>query len=241
MSARPFAPSQGSADEDRPRSETFDRIVESAVAVFSDVGYHGASVRSIAEHAGLRASSMYNHFTTKEAILWEIVRRAMWQLNSGVEDAIKGAEDPVLRVIRFVIFHTQFHIYEARAASVVNNLLGAVDPDRYAEQIRERDRYEQWLRRAVTDGIEVGTFRPTDSALTVFAVLEQGVGIPLWYRPSGRLSVHEISLIYPELAMRMLGAGTDDFRQMIAEEVSSYTWPFPIYASTTSDLDAKLT
>jgi AcrR family transcriptional regulator len=213
--------------------------VESAVAVFSDVGYHGASVRSIAEHAGLRPSSMYNHFTTKEVILWEIVRRAMWQLNSGVEDAIKGVEDPVLRVIRFVIFHTQFHIYEARSASVVNNLLGAVDPDRYAEQIRERDRYEGWLRRAVSEGTRVGAFRPIDSSLTVFAVLEQGVGIPLWYRPKGRLSVNEISRIYPELAMRMLGAGSDEFRQLIADEVSTYTWPFAIHASAASDPDIK--
>lgn len=48
---------------------TKERIFDVAVDLFSKHGYNGVSVRKIAEGAGIKESSIYNHFKTKEEIL----------------------------------------------------------------------------------------------------------------------------------------------------------------------------
>lgn len=50
-------------------SGTKERIFDIAVDLFSKHGYNGVSVRKIAYGAGIRESSIYNHFKNKEDIL----------------------------------------------------------------------------------------------------------------------------------------------------------------------------
>ena len=48
------------------------RIVEAAYTLFLDQGYHGTSIRQIAEAADLTTGGIYSHFDGKESI-WEAV------------------------------------------------------------------------------------------------------------------------------------------------------------------------
>lgn len=48
---------------------TKERIFDVAVDLFSRHGYNGVSVRKIADGAGIKESSIYNHFKNKEEIL----------------------------------------------------------------------------------------------------------------------------------------------------------------------------
>lgn len=47
-------------------------IFLSAVNLFSEYGYNSISMRDVAAANGLRVSSLYNHFPSKEAILDQI-------------------------------------------------------------------------------------------------------------------------------------------------------------------------
>lgn len=58
-------------DHTLPKGErTRQNILEAAYALFLNQGFHGTSMRQIAGRAGLAPGSIYNHFTSKEAI-WE--------------------------------------------------------------------------------------------------------------------------------------------------------------------------
>jgi len=52
---------------------TREKIVETALELFSRRGYDGVSMRDIARTVGIRESSLYNHFESKRAIFDEIV------------------------------------------------------------------------------------------------------------------------------------------------------------------------
>lgn len=52
---------------------TKERIIETALDLFSRRGYDGASVREIARAVGIRESSIYNHFPSKRSIFDGIV------------------------------------------------------------------------------------------------------------------------------------------------------------------------
>lgn len=49
--------------------ETSERILAEAAALFARKGYDGVPMQSIAKAAGIRESSIYNHFEGKQAIL----------------------------------------------------------------------------------------------------------------------------------------------------------------------------
>ena len=48
------------------------RVIDAAYALFLEQGYHGTSMRQIAEAAGLTLGGVYTHFDGKESI-WEAV------------------------------------------------------------------------------------------------------------------------------------------------------------------------
>lgn len=54
---------------------TKDRILESALTLFSEKGYDGVGVDLIAENAGIKGPSLYKHFKGKEDILDSLIER----------------------------------------------------------------------------------------------------------------------------------------------------------------------
>lgn len=58
------------------KKPTKDRILESALALFSDKGYDGVGVDLIAENAGIKGPSLYKHFKGKEDILDSLIENA---------------------------------------------------------------------------------------------------------------------------------------------------------------------
>jgi TetR/AcrR family transcriptional regulator, biofilm operon repressor len=49
-----------------------DAIFSTALKLFAEKGYEGVSMRTIAARVGIKASSIYNHFSGKEAIFDEV-------------------------------------------------------------------------------------------------------------------------------------------------------------------------
>lgn len=66
---------------------TRDRILDSALTLFSEKGYDGVGVDLIAENAGIKGPSLYRHFKGKEDILNSLVEKVegYYELNFGSE------------------------------------------------------------------------------------------------------------------------------------------------------------
>ncbi|MGD9397068.1 MAG: TetR/AcrR family transcriptional regulator [Candidatus Thorarchaeota archaeon] len=75
---------------------TKKQILDSAYQLFVDKGFRGSSMRGIAEHAGIKAASIYNHFENKEQIFEAVFieKHPMFRILE-ILDNIKGdtAED----------------------------------------------------------------------------------------------------------------------------------------------------
>lgn len=56
------------------QEDTKQRILDKALELFSERGYDSVSVDEIAKAVGIRGSSLYNHFSSKQAIFEEIVK-----------------------------------------------------------------------------------------------------------------------------------------------------------------------
>lgn len=56
------------------QSPTKAKILKESKALFSELGYKGASVRKIASKVGIRESAIYNHYKNKEEIFLEVAQ-----------------------------------------------------------------------------------------------------------------------------------------------------------------------
>lgn len=56
------------------RNDRKDQLLDAALQVFAEEGYHSASVSKIAKHAGVSKGLMYNYFQSKEEVLLTLVR-----------------------------------------------------------------------------------------------------------------------------------------------------------------------
>ena len=70
-------------------------ILDAAVKVFAQYGYHRAKISSIAEHAGVAIGSVYLYFENKESILLTIFDRLWTELTNGLQIIVKRSDiDP---------------------------------------------------------------------------------------------------------------------------------------------------
>lgn len=76
------------------KAPTVTRIIDAATELFYEKGYHGTSMREIAATVGIRPASVYNHFASKEDILFEITSGTMQEMLVGARSAITTAGTP---------------------------------------------------------------------------------------------------------------------------------------------------
>ncbi|WP_243521536.1 TetR/AcrR family transcriptional regulator [Bacillus pseudomycoides] len=69
--------------QEQRKQETRQLLLESAFETFAKLGFYGASVDKIAEHAGFSKGAVYAHFHTKEDLFLAIVEQ---QMTSYVQD-----------------------------------------------------------------------------------------------------------------------------------------------------------
>jgi AcrR family transcriptional regulator len=66
-------------------------ILKAAIAVMAEHGYHGTSVRDIAERAGVSPAALYHHFGSKQEVLATIMERGIEALLRRTETALAAA------------------------------------------------------------------------------------------------------------------------------------------------------
>ncbi|HVG76226.1 MAG TPA: TetR/AcrR family transcriptional regulator [Thermoleophilaceae bacterium] len=67
-------------------------ILDAALAVFSERGYHEASIDEIAGEAGVSKALIYEHFSSKQELYGELIARNARDLTQRVAGALSGVE-----------------------------------------------------------------------------------------------------------------------------------------------------
>src|SRR5918999_2878231 len=123
-----------------PRSSRSEQIADVATRLFSERGYHGTSMRDIAEGSGVRAASLYAHIARKEDLLYGIVSRAAERFMADVEAAATEATRPRDRLRAAMRAHVRVVAEDVRAARVFHHEWTALTGKRRAEVVQLRDR-----------------------------------------------------------------------------------------------------
>ncbi|MBO0586029.1 TetR/AcrR family transcriptional regulator [Sporosarcina sp. E16_8] len=103
---------------DRPK---YKQIVDAAVIVIAENGYHQAQVSKIAKEAGVADGTIYLYFKNKEDILISVFREKMAIFVNNVEIILKQDIDTSEKLFRLIDSHFRI-LHEDRHLAIVTQL-----------------------------------------------------------------------------------------------------------------------
>ncbi|GAA4680420.1 TetR/AcrR family transcriptional regulator [Pseudonocardia yuanmonensis] len=179
-------------------------IVGAALESFAERGFHGTSLKHIAQGSGLSTAALYVHFASKEELLFALSRRGH-AIARDLVVAAAAQDDPATAMRVLVYAFTRWHAEQRTTARVVQYEQGALTAGHGAVVAGLRRDTERVVRGLITRGVQEGAFTVPDVRGASAAVLSLGIDVARWFVPDGPWTPDALGLLYAELAGRMLG------------------------------------
>ncbi len=191
----------------KKQSPVRSKIMSRARTLFGKKGYQNTTVKDIALACGCEAANIYNFFSSKEDILFEILSLEM----EGILSAIKQIRDddktdPVTQLRLIFESHGKVTLGKMRTSKVLFDAsLRSLSKKHQRIIIEKRDEYDQILRIVIHRGIDAGIFESTDVKMAAFAIASIIARARIWYKSGGEKSVDEIIDCLFLFALKALG------------------------------------
>jgi TetR/AcrR family transcriptional regulator, cholesterol catabolism regulator len=193
-------PRRGSATA-RRTAERVEQLVDIAATLFAQRGYHATSIQDVADAAGIRKGNVYYYVTTKEDLLYAIVRRHHDAALAEIE-SFAGIESPIDRIVAFMRAYVRRYLIDPDAVKVFIYEFDNLGPDRRLTINAERRRYSEFLTEAIRDGQAEGSIRPElhpeAAALGMLGMLNWTFR---WFHRDGPLTSETLVETYLDLAI----------------------------------------
>ncbi len=179
---------------------TMEAIRKAGLKLIYEHGFEAMSLRQLAAEVGIQVGSLYNHISTKEDLLYDLIRAHMEELFLQFNTAMEAVEalGPEQRLRAFVAFHVTYHIVRKREVFIGASELRSLEPNHYEEIVSLRRRYERRLIDILDQGEAAGLFRCGDARVAAYGILSMLTGVCTWFRPHGRLTTEQVIAIYSD-------------------------------------------
>ncbi|CCD89404.1 putative transcriptional regulatory protein, TetR family [Bradyrhizobium sp. ORS 285] len=180
---------------------TMEAIRKAGLRLIFEHGYEAMSLRQLAAEVGIQPGSLYNHISTKQELLSQLIQDHINDLLSELELALQDKQGSVERLRAFVAFHVSYHMTRKREVFIANSELRSLEPRNYEAVVALRGAYERRLADILTDGVAEGVFDVDDIQVATFAIIALLTGLCSWYRPGGRLTKDAIIAAHEKLVL----------------------------------------
>jgi AcrR family transcriptional regulator len=176
-------------------------IISAAAARFAQHGYHSVGLRDIAEAVDIRGASIYNHFSSKEEILYAICLRVTEEPVAQQLPLLDAPGTPAERLALLVRGHVH-HLIERRVEHLVGwQEMAALSPDHRAVIDGHRRHYQRRVEDVIAAAVRAGEVEVDDVSLAALFLLDALNGCSRWYREEGPRSPDAVADIYVHLAI----------------------------------------
>lgn len=194
-----------------------DPVLAAALAAIRDKGYHGCTVREIAERADLSVPGIYHHYRSKQDMLVALLDLTMEDLlrrSLAARDAGATAAERFALIIESVaLYHSNRPELAFLGASEMRSLL----PHSRTRIAALRRDQQQMVDDEVNAAIADGTFTTARHHDASRAVVTMCTALPQWFDPNGPASPQDIATLYVGFALDLMGAAHSVARDRVAE------------------------
>lgn len=142
----------------RKNKPKYNQILDAAVEVIAENGYHSSQVSKIAKEAGVADGTIYLYFDNKEDILISLFQEKMGQFIEKIEDAIQSEQDADKKLYTLIEMHLQQLTENPKLAIVTQLELRQSNKHLRLKINAVLKRYLQIIDDVLKDGMEKGIF-----------------------------------------------------------------------------------
>ncbi len=201
--------------------KTMEAIRKAGLRLIFEHGYAAMSLRQLAAEVGIQSGSLYNHISTKQELLFELIRDHINELLRQLDRALQGQARPIDKLRAFTAFHVTYHMTRKREVFIANSELRSLEPKNYEAIVALRGAYERRLAEILSEGVTEGEFEVVDIQVATFAILALLTGLTAWYRPGGRLTKEAIVAAHEKLVLSSVAPGATGTRAQARRAPSS--------------------
>lgn len=181
------------------------RLYEAAMELFGRDGYHGVSIRDIANALGQQPSAIYFHVASKQELLFELAMIGHEAHLQRLRDALLDAgTDPLDQLCALVTAHVEGHLIYPAMGRLTNRELGALDEDQLRTVLAIRSQAEQTFIDVLDRGVRMGEFHIDDTFLAAKALGAMGVRVPEWWTQDSPRPGGDIVAAYVQYARKLV-------------------------------------
>jgi len=164
------------------------QILEAAIRVFAEKGYHGTKTKEIAERAGVSEGTVFKYFKTKKDILLDLLNTSsidfLMKMIHEAESEKKDVQEVLVsflkkyaefiknnfELMKLIFYESQFH------------------EDLKKEFLKKVDKKITYLcEELIKEKIKKGEFREVDPRIAVKAFMGMVIGTLIWIKTEGTL------------------------------------------------------
>jgi AcrR family transcriptional regulator len=172
---------------------TKERILEAAAQIFSEKGFHAASMQDIARSVNLQKASLYHHVSSKQEILLELLDRALDILIEQIGAVASQAGLPEEKLHQAMQVYLQILTDQRGLSAVLLFEHRSLNDELKSRHLPRRDRFEALWRDLIQEGVDADVFVCEDPAQATRALLGVMNWTLTWYRDDGALTAREIA------------------------------------------------
>jgi AcrR family transcriptional regulator len=184
----------------RPAGQT--ALLEAARQEFAERGFGSASIRNIAQRAGMSLSAMYHYYSGKQELLHALLDEGMDRYTAYVSAELERVGDtPHDRLGAVVAATTRFRGEHATRSNILLLEERSLEGERLAEYGRRQAQATNYFRDPIDAGVASGEFHTRYPEEARRAVIAMCNAVSQWYRPDGPLGLEALIDRHVDLAL----------------------------------------
>lgn len=169
-----------------------DEIIKTAAKLFKEKGYSAVTMRDLATAMGMKAASLYNHISSKQEILKEIIISLAVEFTEGMQ-VIKSSEvSSITKLEQVVKLHVEITSKNTYGMASLNNDWMHLE-EKLDYYLSLRSGYEDDFRIILAEGIQRNEISDFNMEVMLFSMLSTLRSLYLWIPKKEDLNPQELS------------------------------------------------
>ncbi len=173
-------------------------IVKAAAKLFSEKGYHDATLEEIARELKYTKGSIYYYISSKQDLLFQCHDMAMNLLLENTDRLKESGLPPELMLKEVIKGHIETLMSEFNLITVTLGSDYELEEKYSKIIIQKRDKYEDFISGIIMEGIRQGVFRETPVKLVINLIMGAANWIGRWFSQEGPMTMQEIAQFYAD-------------------------------------------
>lgn len=184
-----------------PRRSRRQTILDEAVSLMRDQGFHGTSIQDVADRLRFTKAAFYYYVKNKEDMLYEISMQTLRLMLDRIGGIANSPERPIEKMRRVIDCYVHLMADETSLFTVYFREKRFLSPRHSRQVIASERQILRMIERIYSEGVASRDFRKLDPAVSVLGILGMCFWMTNWYERQGRLSGAEIAKAFETIVL----------------------------------------